>query len=88
MGEKKELIESLKKEFFGQKIIVYPGPKQQFKLAMTVVLSLCFIFGLGMLSTKRFATGQTVLAYNPTNWSGIILILIPLIIGLYWLRKR
>jgi nitrate reductase gamma subunit len=87
MGEKKDLIETLKKEFIGQKVIVYPGPKQQFKLAMTVILSLCFIFGIGMLSTKRLVTGQTVLAYNQTNWLGIILLLIPLILGLYWLRK-
>ncbi len=88
MGEKKELIEVLKKEFAEQKVIVYPGPKKQFKLLMTVFLSLCFIFGAGMLSTRRLMTGHTIFAYNPTNWSGVILILIPLILGLYWLKKR
>lgn len=88
MGEKKELIEELRKEFKGQKVIVYPGPKHPFKVAMTVLLSLCFIFGLGMLSTKRLVTGHTVFAYDPSNWYGIILIFIPLVLSLYWLKKR
>jgi len=88
MEKKKELIEELKKEFQGQKVIVYPGPKHRLKVVMTVLLSLCFIFGISMLSTKRLATGHTVFAYNPSNWYGIILIFIPLVLCLYWLRKR
>jgi TM2 domain-containing membrane protein YozV len=88
MKNKKDLIETLKKEFLGQKVIVYPGPKQQFKIALTVILSLCFIFGIGMLSTRRLLTGHTIFAYNSTNWPGIVLLIIPLILGLYWLKKR
>ena len=88
MGEKKNLIEELRKEFKGQKVILYPGPKQPFKTIISVVLVLCCIFGLGMLSTKRLPTGHAVFAYNPTNWYGIILLLVPVILVLYWLRKR
>jgi len=60
MEEKKQLVEELKKELKGQKVIVYPGPKQQFKVVMTVLLSLCFMFGIGMLSTRRLPTGHAV----------------------------
>ena len=86
--EKKELIEELKKEFKGQKVIVYPGPKQPFKTAMTVLLTLCFIFGIGMLSTRKLPTGHVVFGYNQSNWYGILLLFIPLVLALYWLRKR
>jgi len=85
---KKEFIEELKKEFKGQKIIVYPGPKQQLKMVISVVLILCLIFGIGSLGTKRLTTGHTVFAYNPVNWPAVILLLIPVILALYWLRKR
>ncbi len=88
MKDKKDLIEDLKKEFLGQKVIVHPGPKKQFKTAITVILSLCFIFGIGILSTKRLMTGYIVFRYNSTNWPGIILLLIPLILCFYWLKKR
>jgi len=88
MEKKKELIEELKKEFKGQKVIVYPGPKRQLRVMMTILITLCFIFGLGMVTTRRLPTGHAVFAYNPTNWYGIILLLIPLILVLYWLRKR
>jgi len=88
MGEKKELIEELKKEFKHQKVIVYPGPKQQLKAVMTVILTLCFIFGIGMLSTRRLPTGHAVFGYGQSNWYGIILLFIPLVLSLYWLIKR
>ncbi len=88
MGKKEELIEELKKEFKHQKVIVYPGPKQPLKAAMTVLLTLCFIFGVGMLSTRRLPTGHAVLGYNQSNWYGIILLLIPLVLVLYWFRKQ
>ena len=88
MGEKKESIEELRKEFEGQKVIVYPGPKKSLRVVVMVLLSLCFIFGLGMLSTKKLTTGYTVFAYDPSNWYGIILLFIPLVLSLYWLKKR
>jgi len=87
MGKKKELIEELKKEFTGQKVIVYPGPKQSVKAIMTVLLTLSVIFGLGMLSTRRLPTGHAVFGYSQSNWYGIILLLIPLILVLYWMKK-
>lgn len=88
MKENKKLIKELKKEFKYQKVIVYPGPKRQFKAVMGIFISLCFIFGLGMLSTRRPTTSYTILAYDTINWSGIILMLIPLVLVLYWFRKR
>ncbi len=88
MEKKNELIEELKKEFKGQKVVVYPGPKQPFKLAITVILTLCLIFGFGSLGTKRLTTGHTVFAYNSFNWPAVVLLLIPLILALYWLKKR
>ena len=88
MEKKKELIKELRKEFKGQKVIVYPGPKQPFKAITTVVLTLCFIFGVGILSTRRLPTGYAVLGYSQSNWYGIVLLLIPLVLVLYWLRKQ
>ena len=88
MKEKKELTEELKKEFKHQKVIVYPGPKQPFRAVITVLLTLCFIFGVGMLSTRRLPTGHAVFGYSQSNWYGIILLLIPLVLVLYWLGKR
>lgn len=88
MEKKNELIEELKKEFKGQRVVVYPGPKQPFKLAISVILTLCLIFGIGLLGTKRLVTGHTVFAYNSANWPAVILLLIPLILVLYWLKNR
>jgi len=88
MEEKKDLIEELKKEFKDQKVIVYPGPKQPFRAVMMVILTLSFIFGIGMLSTRRLPTGYAVFGYSQSNWYGIILLLIPLVLVLYWLGKR
>jgi len=88
MEEKKDLIKELKKEFKGQRVIVYPGPKKPSRAVMTVILTLCLLFGMGMLSTRRLPTGQVVLGYSQSNWYGIILLLIPAILVLYWFRKR
>ena len=88
MRDKKELIEELKKELPEQKVIVHSGPKKQLKIVMTVLLSLCLIFGIGMLSTIRLKTGYAIFAYNYNNWPAAVLILIPLILGIYWSRKR
>ena len=88
MENKKELIEELKKEFKHQKVIVYPGPGEPFKIAITVVLTLFVIFGVGLLSTKKLVTGYTVFGYSQSNWYGIILLFIPLILSLYWLKKQ
>jgi hypothetical protein len=86
--KKEELVEELRKEFEGQRVIIYPGPKKPSRAVMTVLLTLCFIFGVGMLSTRRLPTGHVVLGYSQSNWYGIILLLIPLILFLYWLGKR
>jgi len=86
--EKKGLIEELKKEFKHQKVIVYSGPKQPLRAVLTIILTLSVIFGLGMISTKRLPTGHTVFGYSQSNWWGIILLLIPLILVLYWFRKQ
>jgi hypothetical protein len=88
MEKKKKLTEELKKEFKHQKVFVYPGPKQPFKTVMLVILTLLFIFGIGMLSTRTSPTGYAVLGYNQSNWYGILLLLIPLVLVLYWLRKQ
>ena len=88
MEEKKELTKELKKEFKHQKVIVYPGPKQQLKAVMTVILTLSLIFGISLLGTKKLTTGYTVFAYNSANWPAVVLLLIPLLLVLYWLSKR
>ena len=69
-------------------IKVRSGTKQLSKAAISVILILCLIFGIGSLFTKRLATGHAVFAYNSANWPAVILLLIPLILVLFWLKKR
>lgn len=88
MGKDKELGKELEKEFQGQKVIVYPGPKKELKAVISILISLSLIYGLGVLSTKRLASGYTVFAYSSSNWYGIIFLIVPLILCFYWLRKR
>ena len=88
MGDKEDLIEELKKEFKGQKLIIYPGPKKKAKAWAMIIVVLSLMFGLSMLTTRRLPTGHSVFAYNPTNWPAIILLIIPLMLVVYWWVKQ
>lgn len=91
MEKNGELIEKLKREFLGQKVIVYPGPKTSFKVTVTILLFLSFTFGLIFLTPKPMPTGYMVSGASTKvttrNWLGLPLVAIPIILALFWLKK-
>jgi hypothetical protein len=74
-------------EVFYWKIKRYSGPKTPFKVVVSIILFVCFMFGFMMLTTKPIPTGYVVSGVNKKNWLGFVLLFIPLIFVLWWLRR-
>lgn len=78
----------MEKEEEGIRYKIHSGPKTPFRIGISILLFLLFTFGLVLLKPKSTPTGYAVSGNVSVNWLGLVLLVIPLILVLFWLKKR
>jgi len=63
------------------------GPKNQFKIFLSITVIICFLFGLSLMRTESGPTGYVVSGVNVLNLLGFLFLMIGIIFAFLWLKK-